>query len=69
MLTQSWHYSHICHPAENVVVHAVFDEDTAIDEVQGEDGKLKVVYDLTGRAVENPTNGIYIINGKKVLVK
>lgn len=56
-------------PAENVVVHAVFDEDTAIDEVQGEDGKLKVVYDLTGRAVENPTNGIYIINGKKVLIK
>ena len=56
-------------PAENVVVHAVFDEDTAIDEVQGEDGKLKVVYDLTGRAVENPTNGMYIINGKKVLIK
>ena len=56
-------------PAENVVVHAVFDEDTAIDEVKGENGKVKIVYDLQGRKVENPSNGIYIINGKKVLVK
>ena len=28
-----------------------------------------VYYDLDGRAGENPTNGIYIINGKKVIVK
>lgn len=27
------------------------------------------VYDLTGRVVENPVRGIYIIGGKKVLVK
>ncbi len=27
------------------------------------------VYDLNGRVVENPRNGIYIIDGKKVLVK
>lgn len=26
-------------------------------------------YDLSGRPVENPTTGIYIVNGKKVLVK
>ena len=26
-------------------------------------------YDLSGRRVENPTTGIYIVNGKKVLVK
>ena len=26
-------------------------------------------YDLSGRRVENPTQGIYIVNGKKVLVK
>ena len=30
----------------------------------------KTIYDLTGRRVENITNaGIYIVNGKKVLVK
>ena len=27
------------------------------------------VYDLAGRRVENPTKGIYIVNGKKVVVK
>ncbi len=31
-----------------------------------EDG---VYYDLSGRRVENPTSGIYIVNGKKVFVK
>ena len=43
--------------------------DTAIEEVKGENG-VKVIYDLTGRRVENITNaGIYIVNGKKTLVK
>ena len=45
-------------------------ETTDIDELKGEDGKVKgICYDLSGRVVENPTSGIYIINGKKVVVK
>ena len=32
-------------------------------------GVPNVYYDLSGRVVENPANGIYIIDGKKVLVK
>ena len=51
-------------------------ETTDIDELKGESGKLKgengevkTIYDLQGRVVENPTSGIYIINGKKVVVK
>ena len=28
-----------------------------------------VVYDLLGRRVDNPTSGIYIVNGKKVVIK
>jgi uncharacterized protein YlzI (FlbEa/FlbD family) len=32
----------------------------------GEDGEY---YDLNGRHVETPQKGIYIFNGKKVLVK
>ena len=32
-------------------------------------GEVKAVYDLQGRVVENPTSGVYIIDGKKVLVK
>ena len=28
-----------------------------------------VIYDLSGRRVENPTKGIFIINGKKVVIR
>ena len=58
--------------------------DTGIDDVKGQNGngkgeatvdasqsgKVKAIYDLTGRRLERITvPGIYIINGKKVLVK
>ena len=43
---------------------------TGIDEVKGENGNVKGIYDLTGRRVEAITApGIYIVGGKKVLVK
>ncbi len=45
-------------------------ETTDIDEVKGENGELKgVCFDLQGRVVENPASGIYIIDGKKVIIK
>ena len=44
-------------------------ETTDIDELKGENGEVKTIYDLQGRVVENPTSGIYIINGKKVIIK
>ena len=43
---------------------------TGIGEVKTENGEVKAIYDLTGRRVEVITApGIYIINGKKTLVK
>ena len=42
-----------------------YQEDSEIKEVFKETG----IYDLQGRKAENPTTGIYIINGKKMLVK
>ena len=43
--------------------------ETGIENVQGENGNVKTIYDLQGRKVENPTKGIYIVNGNKVLIK
>ena len=49
------------------------DTETGIDDIsddmKGETEKVKGIYDLTGRKVEIPTRGIYIINGKKTLIK
>ena len=45
---------------------------TSIQDVIAEEPEtpaVQGVFDLTGRRVANPTNGLYIINGKKVLVK
>ena len=42
---------------------------TAIEEVKVENGNVKAIYDLQGRKVETPSKGIYIVDGKKVLVK
>ena len=43
---------------------------TGVEEVKTENGNVKAIYDLTGRRVEAITApGIYIVGGKKVLVK
>ena len=43
---------------------------TGIDEVKGESGKVKGVFDMQGRKIDAITApGLYIVNGKKVLVK
>ena len=43
---------------------------TGISEVKGENGEVKTIFDLTGRKVETISAlGIYIVGGKKVLVK
>ena len=43
---------------------------TGISEVNGENGEVKAIFDLTGRRIEAITApGIYIVGGKKTLVK
>lgn len=44
---------------------------TNIEEVKSEELKVKndAMYDLTGRRVATPTKGLYIINGKKVVMR
>ena len=56
-------------PAHDVVYTAIIKSTpTAIDAILASDGQLKV-YDLQGRRVERPVKGIYVINGKKVMIK
>lgn len=44
-------------------------EATAIDRLFGDHNDELHIYDLSGRRVTNPTEGIYIINGRKVFFK
>ena len=47
-----------------------WDGTTAIEDVKGENGEVKTIYDLTGRKVaDTAVQGVYIVNGKKVFVK
>ena len=49
---------------------ALTEEETGIDEVKGENGKVKTaVYDLSGRRVQKAQKGIFIQNGKVVMVR
>ena len=45
------------------------DETTNIELKNGKMEELKSFFDLNGRKVENPTKGVFIINGKKVVIK
>ena len=48
----------------------VFDgEGTTTGIVEFEKSATTTYYDLQGRKVERPTTGIYIINGKKTVIK
>ena len=48
-----------------------FSGTTGIDEVKSEvdNTAIEGIFDLMGRRVENPTRGIYIVNGKRVFIK
>ena len=48
---------------------AFANDDTAIKNVRYENDGDGVFYDLQGRRIENPTKGLYILNGKKVIIK
>ena len=54
-------------PDKDITIYGSYNT-TAIDGVNA-DKKENVIYDMSGRVVDVPTKGIYIINGKKVLIK
>jgi hypothetical protein len=52
----------------NVNIYIV-DEITGISEVKATETENAQIYDLQGRIVNNPTKGLYIVNGKKMVIK
>ena len=42
---------------------------TAIQDIESTEPITGPFYDLQGRRVDNPTKGIYIVNGKKIIIK
>jgi len=58
-------------PAEGRTLTCVFDDEetTAIKNVERETLNLESCFDLQGRRVAQPTKGLYIVNGKKYVVK
>ncbi len=54
------------HCMTQVLKRAVFQAPTAIQAPQRESAAKGLTYNLEGKQVENPTKGIYIVDGKKV---
>jgi hypothetical protein len=52
----------------NVNIYIV-DEITGISEVNATETENAQIYDIQGRLVSNPTKGLYIVNGKKMVIK
>ena len=47
----------------------VFDDATGIKQVESSKMNVEGIYNLNGQKVQNPTKGLYIMNGKKVIIK
>ena len=57
-------------PPVRVLISGFDDESTGISTVRGDAStRTGAVYDLSGRRVQNPQHGLYIVNGKKVVIK
>ena len=54
-------------PDEDITIYGSYNT-SAVESIKA-DKKENVIYDMHGRVVDVPTKGIYIINGKKVLIK
>lgn len=65
------HKAYLATPSAGVKSFYRFDEEaTGIDLVEQVESQKNVnFYDLTGRRVAQPTRGVYIVNGKKVMIK
>ena len=56
-------------PVVNAPMQIIFNDATGISQVENVQLSNENYYDLQGRKIENPTKGLYIVNGKKVVIK
>ena len=56
-------------PSKDIVVEAVFEATTGINEIKVAEKESSIMYDLSGRKVNSPRKGLYIIDSKKIIVK
>ena len=68
-LAQGKAYLHLDAAPSAPVLNIDFGGTTGINEVQGSGVKVNGYYDLQGRRVAQPTKGLYIVNGKKFVIK
>ena len=54
-------------PDEDITIYGSYNT-TAVESIKADKNEI-IIYDLYGRVVDVPTKGIYIINGKKVLIR
>ena len=47
----------------------VFEDATGIKQVENAKMNVEGIYNLNGQRIANPTKGLYIVNGKKVIIK
>lgn len=55
--------------AKNVRMWFEDEEATGIDEINTNRPDSDTIYDMQGRRVKNPSKGMYIVNGKKMIIK
>ena len=44
-------------------------KDSGVADIMADDEQPEIIYDLLGRRVEKVTKGIYVVGGKKVVIK
>ena len=63
-------YDELARVSKNIELTLTYtNSETGIEEIVTENVKDEAIYDMQGRKVTAPAKGIYIINGKKILVK
>lgn len=69
--SQSARVMHRANATENVlkIYSAAWGKATGISSTYGDNGSETKIYNMNGQRVKTPSKGLYIVNGKKVIVK